>query len=178
MSDHHRCIRCEEFKPVDVFPPDTRYRSGHHPWCRPCRSIQSAAYQKRRRQDPARKSEIQAMDRAQWAKVKGNPTLLSDARRRRVESGRRLRTAVLDAYGGVCACCGEDTWEFLAIDHIEGYTAGPRAASPLYRWLRTNGYPAGFQVLCHNCNSAKAWYGACPHQRSRRAALVPQGGAA
>lgn len=31
-------------------------------------------------------------------------------------------------------------------------------------WLRRNNYPNGFQVLCHNCNMAKGFYGKCPHQ--------------
>lgn len=33
-----------------------------------------------------------------------------------------------------------------------------------YRWLRLNGYPSGFQVLCANCNTAKDRPGGCPHQ--------------
>ncbi len=36
--------------------------------------------------------------------------------------------------------------------------------SVLYSWLKKQGYPPGFQVLCHNCNLAKGYYGACPHQ--------------
>lgn len=34
----------------------------------------------------------------------------------------------------------------------------------LYRWLRRQGYPGGFQVLCANCNMAKDRPGGCPHQ--------------
>jgi hypothetical protein len=26
-----------------------------------------------------------------------------------------------------------------------------------------NEFPDGFQVLCHNCNLAKGYYGECPH---------------
>lgn len=32
----------------------------------------------------------------------------------------------------------------------------------MHRWLEANGYPAGFQVLCANCNMAKQ-SGGCPH---------------
>lgn len=32
-------------------------------------------------------------------------------------------------------------------------------------WQRKNNYPKGFQVLCHNCNLAKGFYGKCPHQK-------------
>src|SRR5438094_2571359 len=31
-----------------------------------------------------------------------------------------LRAAAIEHYGKVCACCGESTYEFLCIDHING----------------------------------------------------------
>src|SRR5258708_37086796 len=31
-----------------------------------------------------------------------------------------LRIIALNAYGGKCECCGEERFEFLAIDHIGG----------------------------------------------------------
>lgn len=74
---------------------------------------------------------------------------------------------VVAAYGGRCRCCGEEEIQFLTVDHISGYdkTSGqPRAGSRLYRWLRLNGFPGGFQILCWNCNAAKGMYGTCPHQ--------------
>lgn len=88
---------------------------------------------------------------------------------------RELRTRVLDAYGKHCQCCGEPTFEFLAIDHIDGggrehraflRQRGIGAGAGFYRWLEVNGFPLGFQVLCHNCNMAKGFYGVCPHQSS------------
>ena len=72
-----------------------------------------------------------------------------------------------------CNCCGEHEFLiFLSIDHItdrknvthgKGYTG-----TQLYRYLRRNGYPSGYQVLCINCNSAKSDSGICPHKRSGR----------
>jgi hypothetical protein len=85
----------------------------------------------------------------------------------------RLRAKVLGHYGGDpprCACCGETTNEFLGMDHING---GGRqhlreiGTRNLYRWLPKAGFPDGFQVLCHNCNLSKGFYGMCPHQRTR-----------
>jgi len=35
----------------------------------------------------------------------------------------------------------------------------------MYRWLKKQGYPKGYQVLCFNCNFASAW-GVCPHQET------------
>jgi hypothetical protein len=81
-----------------------------------------------------------------------------------------LRQTVLSHYGNRCTCCGETTYEFLAIDHINNNGAKHRkeiglGGSRIYRWLKDNNYPDGFQVLCHNCNQAKGHYGECPHQR-------------
>lgn len=83
-----------------------------------------------------------------------------------------IRLAVLKAYAGgtpVCACCAEQRIEFLAIDHIEGGGKKERDATRtgglgFYRLLRAKGFPPGYQVLCHNCNLAKGFYGRCPHQ--------------
>lgn len=83
---------------------------------------------------------------------------------------RHRRQMVYDYYGGKCACCGETQFEFLSIDHINGggtqhrLKNGIRGAAVI-DWLIRNGLPKGFQVLCHNCNQAKGYYGQCPHKR-------------
>lgn len=81
--------------------------------------------------------------------------------------GRRLRETVLAAYGGVCVCCGEATYEFLAIDHVnnDGKQHRQEVGGGVYEDIKRRGFPPGFQVLCHNCNLAKAFYGECPHQK-------------
>lgn len=90
---------------------------------------------------------------------------------RNEKTKNKLRQEVVDAYGGMCACCGEDDRRFLAIDHINRDGAEHRKAIgrpggiPFYHWLRKNDYPPGFQVLCHNCNWASFWNdGVCPHK--------------
>ena len=65
-----------------------------------------------------------------------------------------------------CACCGESTVQFLAIDHIDGGGLAHRKqikTMTIFHWLIKNNFPDGFQVLCHNCNMAKSCYGRCPH---------------
>jgi hypothetical protein len=81
---------------------------------------------------------------------------------------RALRIQVLTHYsGGVpkCACCGDLHLEFLSIDHIHGGGRQQRRGIKMrwWQWLRVNGYPSGFRVLCHNCNQAIGLYGYCPH---------------
>jgi hypothetical protein len=84
---------------------------------------------------------------------------------------RHLKMEVLLSYGGKCACCGATDFEFLSIDHINNDGAEHRRqmgafrsnSKNIYAWLKQHDYPEGFQVLCMNCNCAKAWFGYCPH---------------
>lgn len=76
---------------------------------------------------------------------------------------------ILDHYGRFCACCGEDEPVFLSLDHINGDGAAhrreisKRSGASMYSLLIREGFPAGFQVLCYNCNFAKRTGEACPH---------------
>ncbi len=80
-----------------------------------------------------------------------------------------------------CSCCGENSViDFLCIDHIKGkkemendnelVKLGYKSewlTHKLMLWLKNTNYPAGFQVLCHNCNFAKGMVKnnyTCPHQ--------------
>jgi hypothetical protein len=88
----------------------------------------------------------------------------------RKEYFRKARQAVLQHYGAFCVCCGETTYEFLALDHIAG--GGNRHRKQLgSRWIYNEvkrlGFPPDYQVLCHNCNQAKGFYGQCPHENLR-----------
>ncbi len=82
------------------------------------------------------------------------------SRKRRAEHRLSDRTAALKAYGGDpprCACCGERALSFLVLDHIGGNGAEHRRRNHDFRtepytWLRRRGFPAGFRVLCWNCN--------------------------
>lgn len=89
--------------------------------------------------------------------------------KRTTREKRQVRLEVLAHYGGECQCCHTDLEEFLTVDHIEGGGGQHRKEIPsgnIYRWLRREGFPSGFRVLCLNCNSAIHFYGECPHQWS------------
>lgn len=96
-------------------------------------------------------------------KYRSDPELYRERQR---QTRIRRRQRVLTHYGGVCECCGEDRYEFLSIDHIEGGGTQHRkkVGSNIDRWLIKEGFPEGYRVLCHNCNFAHGLYGACPHQ--------------
>jgi hypothetical protein len=89
--------------------------------------------------------------------------------RRQNDYRRERRLRVINHYGGKCVCCGETTFEFLCMDHTYGGGTEHRKEVPgksIIKWLEENGYPEDFQVLCHNCNQAQAFYDVCPHKRS------------
>ncbi|WP_405676799.1 hypothetical protein OG292_19350 [Streptomyces sp. NBC_01511] len=66
-------------------------------------------------------------------------------------------------------CCGEQKPSFLALDHIDGGGHRQRketGGGGFWIWLHRNNYPAGFRVLCHNCNFGRQLNGGiCPHEQ-------------
>lgn len=89
---------------------------------------------------------------------------------RRNENHRLLKEEVFSKYGSVCNCCREYRIAFLSIDHVDGggNIHRKQVKSNIYRWLKRNNYPEGFQLLCHNCNHGKHINGGiCPHQQEK-----------
>jgi hypothetical protein len=84
---------------------------------------------------------------------------------------RRLnnKIAVMQHYGGKCACCGEANLGFLTLDHINNDGVVHRKVTGMgarfYEWILKNGFPTDLQVLCFNCNCGRAGHGGiCPHK--------------
>lgn len=88
--------------------------------------------------------------------------------KRYAEKGKKI---VFDHYGSLCACCSEDTVEFLSIDHVDNDSSmdkwpnGKRITGVhLYNRIRKAGFPDTYQILCMNCNFGKRMNGGvCPH---------------
>ena len=75
---------------------------------------------------------------------------------------------VFSHFNEVCFCCGEDTKEFLQIDHIDGggHKHRKEVGNDIYLWLVENAFPDGFQLLCANCNVGKRLNkGICPKHK-------------
>jgi hypothetical protein len=121
-------------------------------------------YQQRYRAENSEKKR--ASSRASWAKHRERRTQGLRAR------WAKLRGEILRRYGGdppCCACCGESAPGFLALDHPDNDGAVHRKTvgyGRVYWELRKLGFPDGYRVLCHNCNCAIGFYGACPHDNS------------
>lgn len=84
---------------------------------------------------------------------------------------RRNREIIVLGYGGRCSCCDENRYEFLAIDHVNNDGSQHRAqmkaegknGQTLMAEIIKQGFPPRFRLQCHNCNTARGRYGACPH---------------
>mgnify|MGYP001342050660 CR=1 FL=1 len=114
-----------------------------------------------------------------WNQIKGkkelefNQSQTTDAKRAR-KNYYKLKNEVFTKYSGNkkphCACCEYDELDGLTIDHIDGRQEGiclDEEADKLWRCLKRNKFPKGFQVLCFNCNSAKSDKGICPHKSKK-----------
>lgn len=102
-----------------------------------------------------------------------------EKRKRSRARARERRKKVIEHYGGKCACCEDATYEFLTVDHKNNDGASHRRelmntpgsrnyAFQIVNFIVANDFPDGFQILCWNCNLAKAKHGECPHERQRR----------
>lgn len=100
------------------------------------------------------------------------------ARKEKIEQQRRLfrdkaKRECFEAYGNKCVCCGESNHGFLTIDHINndgfkeknGNRSRKRGGFIFCAWLRKQGWPKEFRLLCWNCNSGRAYTEdkQCPH---------------
>ncbi len=148
------CTKCGKTKPPDQFSRDTSRRDGLNTRCRACDRERSRRwYEENRDRTRGRMREA----RHRWRAANPDRDREHDRRKR-----LRLRTAVFDHYGWACACCGAAG--DLTIDHVNGDGREHRielfgdrdaASSSMYRWLVRNGFPGGFQTLCHACNMSK-----------------------
>jgi hypothetical protein len=79
--------------------------------------------------------------------------------------GRARKIEVAEFLGGKCVCCGEDRWEFLTVDHVDGGGTQERkriGVVAIYKRI-LSGEP-GYRLLCMNCNTSIGYYGYCPHR--------------
>lgn len=161
------CKKCGLEKPSDQFPFSNKEKGWRRHRCLDC---EKSYYRSYYLADPVR--------RAGWNKPEviekrkrfmKTPEGMARRRKQNAEWNYRNRQKCLDAYGRMCACCGEDNDRFLTIDHVDNNGHEMRkehlTGNTFYRWLIRNGFPDGFQILCFNCNIGRALNGGiCPHK--------------
>ena len=155
------CKRCEQ--EVKEFYPGRQI-------CRPCQiQYQRRANEKRRGLPKYSLNYRPPHTTRLWTGRKGGRTPLQSDQIKAYN--RRRREQVLNAYGHQCKCCGVGEFEFLAIDHVNNDGVERRkehgSGQQFIGWLIKHEFPEEFQVLCHNCNMAKGFYGQCPHMKDK-----------
>jgi hypothetical protein len=114
-------------------------------------------------------------------RVKGYRKKTDKYRIAKKNSDLRLRKKVLNAYGNKCVYCNEKHYEFLAIDHVNDNGAEHRRTirngdgNQVLREIVKEGFPNTYQILCHNCNSAKGFYKRNPIQIEREQLQITEG---
>lgn len=159
-----KCSRCGELKSLIDFYKSTR--DGIQSHCKQCvRQRVSERWRKLIKTDGFRKKELKRQ--TEWKK-----TNIIKVKQVNKLWHQKVRLEVLVAYSSKipkCKCCGEKELKFLSIDHINGggnkhRQEIKRDGGGYYTWLRSKGFPSGYQVLCYNCNCSKGFYGVCPHK--------------
>lgn len=164
-----RCPKCKTEKSVSEYHKNKLRKDGMAAYCKACIREKNLAFNTIHREEIVQHAREYRKSERHKKWVKQNRDRTNERSR---ESKRRLRIAVLEHYGTVCACCEEQREVFLDIDHIEGGGTKWRredghSGNAFYRWLRKNDYPSGFRTLCRNCNWATHLLGKCPHQTER-----------
>ena len=125
---------------------------------------------------------VQTKEERKAKKREYDQSLRASVKRKENRNSKRLK--VLKHYSKnlsnsdipCCNCCGENSHlEFLSIDHIMGKKemdtikelvkikySSKLIDIKLTRWIIKNNFPKYFQILCHNCNLSKGYYGNCP----------------
>lgn len=159
------CSKCGLEKPV------RREKSRE---CAECYAAYMRIYNQQNRE------AVTANKRAYHYKKRLDPEWVAKQQKRGREYWNNLRHETIIAYGGYsCACCGETEPKFLSLDHVfndgaahrrqigETSDNGKGIGARTWKWCKDHGFPAGFQVLCMNCNFGKARNkGICPHKTS------------
>ena len=154
------CVECRERKDPDCF-------TSPHKVCKPCRARLA-------REDRAAMSPEERLtdSRRRMASPKEQRRYYKENREKCLDYQKtyylKLRTKLFDGYGNKCVCCGETEPLFLELDHVHGGGAKEyKATNPanVYRRLIKENFPAGYQLLCSNCNRGRQRNGGtCPHQ--------------
>lgn len=99
-------------------------------------------------------------DHPEWERNKKAHWRRTDSAMKQV---KELKAEVLTHYGGgelACVECGFNDIRALSVDHINGggyqhYKDLKRRGIFMYRWLKNENFPSGYQTLCMNCQFIK-----------------------
>ena len=134
MANDKVCTKCKKSKPIDLFHRNISSKDGYEGWCKDCKTLYK----------------------------KENQETINENKRK---IDHLIKEEVFTYYSGnnkpKCQLCPYDDIRALTLDHINNNGAIHRRENKsmsgivLYRQLKKDGYPKGYQVLCYNCNIIK-----------------------
>ena len=183
------CTKCKQEKPVGEFY--TTAGGNARSWCKTCEFALHKQYKQARKEkyrqyhrDQYERNPEYFRQKAREGYAKYRKARLAQKKARRDEIKREI-IAYYSNGMNCCACCGESTYNFLSLDHIKNDGASHRkefggrksySHDKFYKSLIDDGYPAGIQVLCMNCNWGKQRNGGiCPHVSLESSTTIPKG---
>lgn len=117
------------------------------------------------------KNRVMIIEKNKIRRLKNREQLIEYGRARRLNQKR----ICIDHYSkgkNCCACCGEDEFNFLTLDHIknDGNVDRKKSKNNLHSYLIKLGFPKGIRVMCFNCNSGRELSPGkiCPHKRKKK----------
>jgi hypothetical protein len=148
------CTGCKMKKPLTEFGAEKGKPGGLKARCKPCaRASNKISYDK----NPA--SRVAATLAWKAKRPEHVKTYMSERR-------RTIKRRLVDGYGGKCTCCGEETLEFLTLEHVNGGGREHRKVKDslaIFNEVIREGFPREYTILCMNCNFAKRFGKDCPH---------------
>lgn len=166
LPEYKRCSRCGQTKPLSEFHKKSGVKStGVNSMCKKCNIEHAKKYYYEHQEEVSKKN---------CEHSKNNPQIAKRAHEKRI---KRLRSEAIQFFGP-CECCGEDRWEFLSIDHINGHGNEQRKRGrhkdgwELLNDFHCMGWPEeikkSYRLLCMNCNFAIGHHGYCPHHPEKK----------
>lgn len=174
------CSKCKANKFVSEFYSHKQGKYGVTACCRVCERSRKASVIKAKKdgtfkskvrlprltlEDKQKRKEEASKYYKEW-RAKNSEYVKQKKR----EYYKNLKLAGIKHYGGKCSCCGEDTIEFLTLEHLEGRKkTAKKKKTGVKAWeeAKSLGWPDTLTVLCFNCNCAKGAFGICPHQKKK-----------
>jgi hypothetical protein len=163
------CYVCKNELPEEYFNKNKAKPSGLADECKNCKAVKDKAYREANKEKCKAKAHRYYLEHAEEIRKKTGQYAKDNRESHNVrctKAKNKLKAEVLRRYCGdelKCKECPEKDLGVLTIDHINGDGAehrreiglGRKCGYNFYRWLKNNGYPDGFQVLCFNCNFRK-----------------------
>ena len=175
-AEMRTCKKCGRELPIDRFDMYNKLRGWRRWECWDCKKARAQAWDAQSKQvirkEAADPYYLKNREAAIAAATKWNREHPERRRKTTLAHYYRMQHQAMLAYGGyICVCCGETEPMFLTLDHINDDGAevrrnlGTLGGTKLYKWLRDNEWPEGYQVLCLNCNQGRYRNGGvCPHK--------------